>query len=235
MSVVMAHVTLSVPRKRKGFTNNHDKALNKFFDNILQSIGRHVNFEVVKVCILASPGFIKDQFFEYLKQTTSTLACKDSVMKTIQDNRSKFLLCHCSTGFKHSVDEVLRDPTVMKRLANTKAVEDVKLMAEFYELLASNPAKAFYGHRHVSRANECQAIETMFVTDRFLKSGTAEHRKMVVDMMDLVKAVGGKAKIFSTLHQTGLQLDQLGGIAAILRYPLPDVLEEDYESSSDEE
>lgn len=34
---------------------------------------------------------------------------------------------------------------------------------------------------------------------------------------------GGKVYIFSALHVTGVQLNQLSGIAAILRYPLPDL------------
>ena len=34
---------------------------------------------------------------------------------------------------------------------------------------------------------------------------------------------GGKVYIFSSMHVSGVQLNQLSGVAAILRYPLPDL------------
>ena len=42
---------------------------------------------------------------------------------------------------------------------------------------------------------------------------------------------GGDALIFSGAHVSGEQLDQLSGIAAILRFPLPDL--EDQELDPD--
>lgn len=42
------------------------QAVAKFFDQVQAAIVRHLNFEVVKAVIIASPGFVKDQFFEYM-------------------------------------------------------------------------------------------------------------------------------------------------------------------------
>ena len=64
----------------------------------MQGILRHINFEVVKCIILASPGFVKDQFMTYLEQQ----AIKNDI-KIILDNKSKFILAHASSGFKHSL------------------------------------------------------------------------------------------------------------------------------------
>jgi hypothetical protein len=64
----------------------------------MQAILRHVNFDLVKCVILASPGFVKDQFMDYMIQQ----AVK-SDNKIILDNKSKFLLVHASSGFKHSL------------------------------------------------------------------------------------------------------------------------------------
>jgi protein pelota len=38
-----------------------------------------------------------------------------------------------------------------------------------------------------------------------------------------VKDGGGEALVFSSMHISGEQLNQLSGIAAILRFPLPDL------------
>ena len=59
---------MAIPRKRRGSATQHEKALERFYDTVVQAVLRHVNFEVVKAVVVASPGFVKDQFLEYLKQ-----------------------------------------------------------------------------------------------------------------------------------------------------------------------
>ena len=41
-------------------------------------------------------------------------------MQITAEQRSKFLLTHASSGFKHALKEVLEDPAVSVRLADTK-------------------------------------------------------------------------------------------------------------------
>lgn len=43
-------------------------------------------------------------------------------------------------------------------------------------------------------------------------------------------AGGGTAHVFSGMHASGEQLNQLTGIAAILRFPLPDLEDEEFEA-----
>ena len=64
----------------------------------MQGILRHVNFEVVKCVLLASPGFVKEQCFDYMIQ----VAVKNDI-KVFIENKSKFMLVHSSSGFKHSL------------------------------------------------------------------------------------------------------------------------------------
>lgn len=46
------------------------QAVSKFFDQVMAAILRHVNFDVVKAILIASPGFVKDQFFEYMMKVS---------------------------------------------------------------------------------------------------------------------------------------------------------------------
>lgn len=98
MTLVRAKVDVPIPRKRKGFIQQHEKGLTKFYDTIMQAILRHINFDIVKCVILASPGFVRDQFYEYMLQT----AVKSDI-KVLLENKSKFMLVHSSSGFKHSL------------------------------------------------------------------------------------------------------------------------------------
>lgn len=75
------------------------QGLAKFYDNIMQAILRHINFDIVKCVLVASPGFVKDQFFDYMIQTAIKM---DN--KLLLENKSKFMLIHSSSGFKHSLN-----------------------------------------------------------------------------------------------------------------------------------
>ena len=51
--------------------------------------------------------------------------------------------------------------------------------------------------------------------------------------MDTVKAAGGEALVFSAAHASGEQLGRVTGVAALLRFPLPEL--EDMEVGPDGE
>lgn len=103
MTLIRSKIEVSIPRKRKGYAQQHDKGLVKFYDSVMQGILRHVNFDVVKCVLIASPGFVRDQFFEYMFQQ----AVKSDI-KVLLDNKSKFMLVHASSGFKHSLKGITK-------------------------------------------------------------------------------------------------------------------------------
>ncbi|CAB3359850.1 Hypothetical predicted protein [Cloeon dipterum] len=226
MTIVRAKIEQAIPRKRKGHAQQHEKGMQRFFESVLQSIIRHVNFDVVKCVLIASPGFVKDQFMEYLVQQASK-----TDNKVLIDNRSKFLLVHASSGFKHSLREVLADPAVVAKMADTKAAGEVKALDAFYAILQTDPARAFYGPAHVEKANASQAIETLLISDNLFRIQDVAQRKKYVTLVDSIRENGGDVKIFSSLHVSGEQLALLTGVAAILRFPMPE-LEEDEEEEA---
>jgi protein pelota len=59
MTVVRQRIECNVPKKRRGTTTDHDKGLVRFYDQIYQAVCQHINFDIVKVLIIASPGFYK--------------------------------------------------------------------------------------------------------------------------------------------------------------------------------
>lgn len=225
MTLVRAKIETNIPRKRKGMCQQHDKGLTKFYDQIIQVILRHVSFDIVKCVLIASPGFVKDQFSEYMFQQALKLD-----YKILLDNKSKFVLVHSSSGFKHSLKEVLQDPSIQSKLADTKASGEVKALDDFYQMLQNDPNRAFYGIKPVEKAAEQQAIEMVLISDELFRSQDLKQRKRYVKLVDTVRETGGDVKIFSSLHVSGEQLGQLSGVAAILRYPMPD---EDEDSDED--
>lgn len=153
---------------------------------------------VVKCCLIASPGFVKDQFFQYLMEYSTK---NDN--KTILDNRNKFILCHSSSGFKHSLKEILADPLLQNRLADTKAAKEVKILQDFQRMLMTDSSRAFYGRRHVERAIEAQAVETLLISDRLFRYKDVTIRRKYIEIVDKVRELGGDVRIFSSLHVSG--------------------------------
>lgn len=67
------------------------------------------------------------------------------------------------------------DPAVTAKMADTKALGEVKALEAFYTTLQTEPAKAFYGTRHVEAANEAQAIETLLISDNLFRYITSSN------------------------------------------------------------
>jgi protein pelota len=71
--------------------------------------------------------------------------------------------------FCYGIVEVLMDPAVISKMADTKASSEVRALESFYTMLETEPTKAFYGAKHVKYANEAQAIETLLISDNLFR------------------------------------------------------------------
>ena len=101
-------------------------------------------------------------------------------------------------------------------------------------MLKIDPERAFYGYNHVEKASEADAIDVLLISDSLFRAQELAERKKYVNIVDRVRENNGQVKIFSSLHVSGEQLLQLTGIAAILRFPMPD-LEDIVSDSEDDE
>ena len=89
---------MAIPKKRKGFSNQHDKAVNKFYLQVLKAICQHLDFSVIKCLIVASPGYVKDEFLKFaVKECESNRTKGGSEYSAFYDNyKGKLLKLHCS-------------------------------------------------------------------------------------------------------------------------------------------
>lgn len=217
LTITKARIEVNIPKKRTGSSHNA-KAIVKFFEAVYQAILRNIDFGKVKVVLLASPGFVKDDFFQYIQQ--------ESVRKNDRayiENKSKFVLVRASNGHKYALEEVFSDPSVLSRMNDTKVAKEVDILNKFMRMMDVDPDRAYYGYNHVVKAQEQQAIDSLLVTDELFRSSDVKTRREYVNLVEGVRANGGQVYIFSSMHVSGQQLQQVSGVAAILRYPLPDL------------
>ncbi|KAG7353706.1 cell division protein pelota PelA [Nitzschia inconspicua] len=217
LTITKVRIDINIPKKRTGSSANA-KAVTKFFEAVYQAILRHVDFQKVKVVLIGSPGFVKDDFFQYIVQEAVR---RDD--RTIIENKSKFVLVRASNGHKYALEEVFSDPNIMQRMNDTKVAKEVEVLHKFMRMMDVDPDRAYYGFAHVQRAQEQQAVDSLLVTDELFRSSSVKTRRQYVDLVEDVRASGGKVYIFSSMHISGQQLQQVSGVAAILRYPLPDL------------
>ena len=72
---------------------------------VADAIRRHINFDVTKCVLLASPGFVKEEFFDYLlayaRRESESIDGKSA--KAILDNKGKFIIAHAASGHKSAL------------------------------------------------------------------------------------------------------------------------------------
>lgn len=67
------------------------------------------------------------------------------------------------------ITEVLSDQVVVAKLADTKAAGEIRALESFYSMLQTEPAKAYYGLKHVEKAAESQAVEILLLSDNLFR------------------------------------------------------------------
>ncbi|KAK9479817.1 hypothetical protein V1514DRAFT_327451 [Lipomyces japonicus] len=235
MTLVRQRIDVSIPRKRAAATGSapssaHDRAVGRFYDTVVDAMSRHFDYSTLKAVVLASPGFSAGQ----LLQRVMDHATKQGLAAVLRA-KPKFVVVSCGSGHVHALNQVLREPAVMAKLADTKfARETVALNRFFAALNDADAGKAWYGPNHVHAAVRAGAVQTLLISDRLFRHvNDVRLRRHYVDMVDQVRAVGGEVLVFSSLHESGKQLDQFTGVAAILRFAMPEL--EDIDSESDDE
>ncbi|KAH7290902.1 hypothetical protein KP509_30G068600 [Ceratopteris richardii] len=187
-------IETSIPRKHGPAIAGYEKAINKFLENVLQAVLRHVDFSIVRCLIIAGPGFTKDQFHNYMFSEATKRE-----LRVIIENKSKIVLVHASSGYKHALKEVLSAPSVMNLIMDTKAAKEVKALKEFFDMLSNDPLRAIYGPKEVEIAHDRLAIQTLLLSDELFRNADIPTRRKYVDLTDSVKSSGGDVHIFSSI------------------------------------
>lgn len=74
------------------------------------------------------------------------LSSHSDSFQVLIENKSKFILVHATSGHKRAVEDILSQPAVQSRLADTKAAEEIRALANFFSMLKKDPERAYYGY-----------------------------------------------------------------------------------------
>jgi len=206
----------------------------KFFQVTLETLLRQMEFSVAsaspptspngsssKPILLASPGFTAAGFQKHIQSVAATTT------PALKPLLQKIVVVHSSSGHMHSLAEVLQSPSVQALLANTKYARETILMDNFFAHLRKDTNKATYGPLEVESAVEQGAVGrgggVLLISNRLFRAQNVSERRRWVSLVDRVKDVeGGEVRVLSSDHESGKRLDGLGGVAALLTFPILD-------------
>jgi len=182
-------------------------AVREFFKTALNCL-REAWISLRSPIVILGPGFVKNDFFKYVKREALDVANAVIDVKGVN-----------SAGVA-GIHEALRSGVFTKALKHVRIAEETKVMEEVLARLGKGRGDITYGFVEVEKASAYGAVEKLLVADTKLREFSDEKRKALEKIMKEVEEKGGQIMVISTEHEAGTQLLSLGGVAALLRFPL---------------
>jgi protein pelota len=158
--------------------------------------------------VILGVGFVKNDFATYLKDNASDMA------KSLADVKS------VNNGGVAGIYEALRSGVLLKAAHKMRVLEETEVMEEAMKRLGKGENTITYGLDEVEKAAQLGAIEKLILADTLLRESENEQRLRVEKIMREVEHRAGAVTVVSTEHEAGSKLLSLGGVAALLRFPL---------------
>jgi peptide chain release factor subunit 1 len=98
-------------------------------------------------------------------------------------------------------------------LAEEEVAKEKVLVQKFFNLLSTNAELVSYGEKHVKECLAMGAVDTLLLSETIDEALMEEFDKEA-------QKFGTNLEVISTETREGFQLKEMGGIAAILRYPV---------------
>jgi protein pelota len=172
--------------------------------NALKEIWRNTRCSIVIIGV----GFIKNQFTKYLENEAPEIAQAIAGVKNVN-----------SSGVA-GIQEALRSGILDAALKNIRVAEEAKMVEEVLARLGREKRDVTYGFEQVKKADLYGAVETLLVTDFTIRDASREKRLELESLMSQVEKRNGKVVVISVEHEAGQKLLALGGVAALLRFPV---------------
>lgn len=177
---------------------NRQKNIVEFYEKVIESVTK---FDSIQNIIIAGPGFVKNDFHDYLKDKHPDLA-KISIVEPT------------GSGGRNGISEVLKKGTVEKLTSENRVALEMGAINNLLTEIGKNSSKIAYGVAETQNAINLGAVDQLLILDTKVAS------ENMGDAMDMVENMKGDVMVVSSEHEGGKQLESLGGMAAILRYPI---------------
>ena len=202
---VKAEERIRLPGKLEA--EKREKAKREFFKMALKFL-RETWINLRSPIVIIGPGFVKNEFANYVKTVAPDTGRAVVDVKGVN-----------SAGVA-GVHEALRSGVFTKALRHVRIVEEAKVVEEALKRLGRGRGDITYGFTEVKKASMFGAVEKLLLADSTLRDASNDKRRALEKLMREVEERGGQIIVISTEHEAGVKLLALGGIAALLRFPV---------------
>ncbi len=158
--------------------------------------------------MIIGAGYVKNDFVSYLQQESKEIS------RAVMDIKS------VNNGGTAGIDEALRSGVLLKAAHNLRIVDETETIEEVMKRLGKGEGNVTYGLTEVENAANMGAIEKLVIADTTIRDADEDQRLKLETLMRDVERRQAKITVISTEHEAGFKLISLGGIAALLRFPI---------------
>jgi protein pelota len=158
--------------------------------------------------VILGVGFVKNDFARYLSEEAKDMS------KHVADIKS------VNNGGAAGIYEALRSGVLLKAINQLRVVEETETMEEILKRLGRNEGTITYGLTGVEEAIQMGAVEKLVIADTALRDVEEDKRLKLENLMRDVERQNAKVTVVSTEHEAGSKLLSLGGLVALLRFPI---------------
>jgi protein pelota len=158
--------------------------------------------------VIIGAGYVKTDFVKFLNEEAPEMA------KSVADVKS------VNNGGTAGIDEALRSGVLLKAAHQLRVVNEAETMEEVMKRLGKGEGTVTYGLNAVENAVKMGAVEKLILADTTIRDAEEQQRLKLEGSMREAEKRGAKVTVISTEHEAGAKLLALGGIAALLRFPI---------------
>lgn len=202
---IVAEERISLPGKH--MEGERIKTLNEMFKSALKILENLVGSVEGPIVILGL-GFVKNDFVKFLEENAQAMRRKIIDVKSVNSSGSA------------GIYEAMRSGILTKSLRHARIIEEAEAVEEVLRRLGRGSGDVAYGLSDVERAVSLGAVEEIIITDEMIRDSSSGEISALEKLIREAEEKGGKVRVISVEHEAGLKIRALGGVAALLRYPL---------------
>ncbi|MEM2849307.1 MAG: mRNA surveillance protein pelota [Candidatus Bathyarchaeia archaeon] len=199
---IKAEIPIRLPGKRD--SEQWESSVRKNLKVISEALGR-LDIGREAFILVVGPGFLYEKLAEHLNQEPQF--------------KGRVKTGKVSIGGVSGVYEALRSGLIANYLGEIRLIYEAKLLDEVFKTLSEKPNMVTYGIKPIKDLASTGAIKTLLVSERLLKNLPDGELDELLKAIREVEQRKGEVVFISS----GLENDRilgLGGIVAILRYPI---------------
>ena len=177
-----------------------------FFDELIKNI-TNIDGDNTNI-VVTGPTEVKRAFVNYVGEKKQKIHKKITVIDGID------------LAGQEGVYMALKHPAIKEFMKNSELSSASLATEEAINKISKNDNRVYYSFKDVKKVAEMGAIEKVMISSKIFELTEEEE---VITLLDKIEKFDGNIYLLDSSTEVGKQIDSVGGIIALLRYPVYEV------------